>query len=69
MRKFIRKWLGIDDMADFQAQVIKDLKSDVMKLIEHMDTVEMHIEHIRFLIKDIKLPPADLNDIRGQSHE
>jgi len=69
MRKFIRRWLGIDDMAYFQAEVIRDLKSDVVKLIEHIDKAEMNIEHLRFRVKGLPLPPVDIDEIRGNSIE
>tara|TARA_B100000315_G_C14559609_1_gene579848 strand:- start:999 stop:1211 length:213 start_codon:yes stop_codon:yes gene_type:complete len=69
IRKLIRRWLGIEDMAHFQAEVIRDLKSDVLKLIEHMDKAEMHIEHLRFRVKGLPLPPVDINEIRGNSIE
>jgi len=69
MRKFIRRWLGIDDMAYFQAEVIRDLKGDVTKLIEHMDKAEMNIEHLKFRVKGLPLPPVDIDEIRGNSIE
>ena len=69
IRKLIRRWLGIEDMAHFQAEVIRDLKSDVLKLIEHMDKAEMHIEHLGFRVKGLPLPPVDENKVKDKTSE